>query len=379
MMIPRLLIIIKALLLLSCLTSILMLIHFHTTVEYNHHSIASEIFSSFDEQLYTANSHDTSTKTSESNTKSLMLGGIIRNATDINDETYAFLSTLNCEYNVHIHILVKYGNIDTQKIKKSSSGKCGNVMIEQEEEATKTMDNTFTTLHLENENRIDNLSKLRNYQRIRMREIFISSSINLDTGVIILADLDIKKYPNIRLLMGQTSLMQKGDYTHDAICTNGVMERWSKKHKKLFTWYYDTFATVFIPDISLLKAENKLIQSSDESNSIRARLSQHLIHLYIRSRGKESENGNFSVQSCFGGLALYKAKFFFNSQCQYGLNEDIILSRRNDINSIMRYANKKDERPCEHVVFHECLRKTLENFNIAINPNLITHWKVLNE
>jgi hypothetical protein len=42
---------------------------------------------------------------------------------------------------------------------------------------------------------------------------------------------------------------------------------------------------------------------------------------------------------------------------------------------IMRYANNKEGRPCEHVVFHDCLRDvSVGVFDIAVNPMLRSLW-----
>ena len=77
-------------------------------------------------------------------------------------------------------------------------------------------------------------------------------------------------------------------------------------------------------------------------------------------------------------MSIYKAKTYFNSNCKYELDRDIIRSvelNRNDTKSLMRYASKKEERPCEHVVFHDCLQKHDDHFDIAINPKLLAYWK----
>ncbi len=74
-------------------------------------------------------------------------------------------------------------------------------------------------------------------------------------------------------------------------------------------------------------------------------------------------------------MTIYKAKTYFRDSRQYQLDPTIISTKKDDLTSIMRYANKQDERPCEHVVFHDCLYSNVKDFDIAINPKLLSFRK----
>jgi hypothetical protein len=73
------------------------------------------------------------------------------------------------------------------------------------------------------------------------------------------------------------------------------------------------------------------------------------------------------VKSCFGGLSIYSAPALLEPRCRYhppaiGENADRLL----------KYANADDKRPCEHVVYHDCLyrihTKIGGSSRIAIQP-----------
>ena len=233
-------------------------------------------------------------------------------------------------------------------------------------------------------------------------------------------------------LLGSSS-----SYPHNAICASGVtMNLGSKKKKrqhddsntaitdtrKKDPSYYDTFATVFYPDTFSHPLKRRLIPkyyygentNLVRSNNQRGRFTQRRIYNYLKHEGMNAKTGNVRVTSCFGGLAMYKSSAYFQPNCQYRLggedyvnamvdeakqnwndddHDDNDYDDSNDddddddddnaqegtagynTTSIMRYANSQEERPCEHVVFHDCLKKNLIEFDIAINPNLVSFWE----
>lgn len=90
------------------------------------------------------------------------------------------------------------------------------------------------------------------------------------------------------------------------------------------------------------------------------------------------------VRSCFNGLTLYRADVWLQPQCRYD-------SYHKDDDA---YLSKRYHHACEHIVFHECLRRVMMmmmtkmddeggsggsnssgvGFNIAVQPDLTTLW-----
>mmetsp|Transcript_1256 Transcript_1256/g.2191 ORF Transcript_1256/g.2191 Transcript_1256/m.2191 type:complete len:111 (-) Transcript_1256:327-659(-) len=80
------------------------------------------------------------------------------------------------------------------------------------------------------------------------------------------------------------------------------------------------------------------------------------------------------VRSCFNGFTLYRADVFFGSKCRYDS-----YSKKDEL-----YMSKREMHTCEHVVFHECLRRVMmydnggDNFRMAVKTDLLTLWHLLN-
>jgi len=218
--------------------------------------------------------------------------------------------------------------------------------------------------------------------------------------------------------MEQIYQLQKTSYPLNAICAAGItMNLGQNSNSKAIPepWYYDTFATVFLPDTFSHPIKRRLVphlyHGEDpqlvRSNNQRGNFTQGDIFRYFqaqglkknvsmsRSEGVSDGLGCTRVKSCFGGMALYRAANYFEQYCTYQLQESIrdqlehwhdsdnidsdYVRGKVTVNaskSIIRYANNKERRPCEHVVFHDCLMKvTSGQFEIAVNPALKTFWK----
>jgi hypothetical protein len=248
-------------------------------------------------------------------------------------------------------------------------------------------------------------------------------------GIIILADLDLFLLPQASIIIEQVNLLQNMSYPFDALCAAGITMNLGKnpnspqtmiQHGGQEPWYYDTFSTVFLPDTfshpikrrlvpHLYKGEDpQLVRSNDQLGNF----TQGDIYRYFHARGQKKSISNTMVQaeiatdasdgigctrvkSCFGGMTLYRATSYFEQYCTYQLQANVknqlehwndnvndnVDNIENNIRygrskSIARYANNKEKRPCEHVVFHDCLMKvTTGHFRIAVNPALKTFWK----
>jgi hypothetical protein len=79
------------------------------------------------------------------------------------------------------------------------------------------------------------------------------------------------------------------------------------------------------------------------------------------------------VKSCFGGLTIYSAKALLEPNCRYHPP-----SLGDDADRLLKYANIDDKRPCEHVVYHDCLYRIHTrdggNSRIAIQPGQCSYW-----
>jgi hypothetical protein len=75
----------------------------------------------------------------------------------------------------------------------------------------------------------------------------------------------------------------------------------------------------------------------------------------VGGRNSTNVQDPVNVRSCFGGITTYRADVWLKgsdssgSQCRYDIHH------KNDI----QYASKFGFQTCEHVVFHECLRRKL--------------------
>ena len=196
----------------------------------------------------------------------------------------------------------------------------------------------------------------------------------------------------------------------DVVCAAGVTTT-SKVHsltsKEL--WYYDTFSTVLLPDTFVHPLKRRLwnkYRTGEDRNLIRSNdqwngnFTQADLMRYLQLKSKSNNDGTVAVRSCFGGLAAYRAVTYFSKECRYRLGDglgkgvvidkiveddegaEVVIGSRSNVTSseeeerLMGYANSKERRPCEHVVFHDCLMRNVHhrNTSIAIDPRLILYW-----
>jgi hypothetical protein len=244
-------------------------------------------------------------------------------------------------------------------------------------------------------NRVERIAALRDYQRELLRPIFMRTDHTIGAGSLIIIDMDLAALPPPqRVLDVAQKLAGAGadtgatnSFPYDAICAAGVTA--ASKHE---LWYYDTYATVLWPDTFLHPLQRRLIKHyyvgenpalvrSDDRNG---NWTQGDIMRYIQSKGGESKYNAFDVRSCFGGMAIYRASAWLEPTCRYGIDPGGISSAGVDdtsANGLMRYASEADGRPCEHVVFHDCLiranasSKADETSRIAIMPKLVALWR----
>ncbi len=326
---------------------------------------------------------------------SIWVAGLVMDPNTIQDKTWDFLITLNCKYQFNVHVIVKEDKEEALKalnaIKNlqhpNVTDSCAAFIFQQESE--KIWENGHNP-----QNRIDRLSVLRDYQRNSLMNAVQNNKNGLhndkeeENSIIIFADLDLKELPSIDEIVKQANSMKDPKYPHDAICSTGLLMKDSRKNRKgKIPFYYDTFATVFQPDTFSFPRRGRLVprlyKGEDEKfveSSRRRREDYNRLYSEILKAAEQSvPTGNLQVRSCFGGLTMYRSKVYFDERCMYKLRISDDEVQKPDPKSlhlsIMRYAIKDEHRPCEHVVLHDCLVRENPQFNIAINPKLVTQWQ----
>jgi len=314
------------------------------------------------------------------------VAGIVRDIQQIQGNMWKSLFEMNCAHSYTVHMLV--GN-DVELSKQYQIKlwqewrenreyteldlKCAPFIILDE-----SKDESMTRIT----NRIDKISRLRDYQRQLLRESF-GNKLSL-SSIVMLVDFDLFRLPMTTQLVQIVNKLQDHDFTHDAICSAGVTLgidlRNQARGKEL--WYYDTFSTVLYPDTFVHPLRRRLFPSfysGENPNLVRSEDQQFgnftqadLMH-YLVQEGIQSKTGKVRMRSCFGGLTVYKAWKYLDTRCQYTLSWGMIM--HGDKSTIMKYASSKDERPCEHVVLHECMHRSLTYFDIALDPTLVTEWR----
>ena len=268
-------------------------------------------------------------------------------------------------------------------------------------------------------NRIERIAALRDYQRELLRPIYVDkentnsrsgNGARIDQGaVVIVIDLDLAALPPPQRVLDVTQKLagssatdtedNSNNFPYDAICAAGVTAA-SRSVRDL--WYYDTYATVLWPDTYLHPLNRRLIKrhyAGEDPSLVRSddrngNWTQGDIMRYLQTAGERSEDGVVEARSCFGGMAVYRASAWFEPGCRYGAdnvrrvgagsggdNDDPAAATKSDW--LMRYASEVDGRPCEHVVFHDCLVRTADwdgrsnagRSRIAIMPKLLTLWR----
>jgi hypothetical protein len=353
----------------------------------------------------------------------IWLAGMILDFDKMQPRVKQTLLSLNCNHNVGIHILlpdeaaVSQARYDYQQMKQahrqfkesSENAQCAPIIIQHQNQQNFDPDLSANLSNVQN--RIDRISRLRDLQRLMLETTAYKSNRDHDDSIVIIADLDLYKLPDVEAIMKQISQVQDSSYPHDAICAAGITihgggNTHTKKMEGPELWYYDTFATVFLPDTFSHPLKRRLIPRyyprEDprfvRSNDQFGNFTQGDIYRYFRENGGGAGDPT-RVKSCFGGMAIYRAHAYFERTCRYRLVADedriqrfheepiqwdrdhagvMIEDPLPDPDSdlyIMRYANNKEGRPCEHVVFHDCLRDvSVGVFDIAVNPMLRSLW-----
>ena len=297
--------------------------------------------------------------------------GIVRDAKEVQESTWDALAHAACSSSIHIHITVSR-NADYAEdqlvrqrigvIQMKSAQSYANIYIEGEK------DLGITSLP---SNRIERIAVVRDAQRQRVRQLWEENrpaNASFQKDVVIVADLDLFRLPVTTGVLTQAKYIAEHDDL-DVVCAAGVTM--ASRHE---LWYYDTFATVLLPDTYVHPLKRRLVKNyyaGEDPNLVRSdnqngSFTQGDIMRYFQQQS--AATGTARVRSCFGGLAIYRATTWFEESCSYTLN---------NTKSLERYASAADGRPCEHIAFHTCLQDTesISKAKIAVNPGLLTLWR----
>ena len=289
--------------------------------------------------------------------------GLVRDARQVSNSTWNALAQAACQYHMAIHVTV------------ALHADLARTMFRQRTINTDYYDYCAPVYYFETEadlglgmsppssNRVTRIAAIRDAQRQRIRQL----SHNMD--VVIVADLDLRRLPPV------SQVVQQGPHllNVDAVCAAGIT---LASRDEL--WYYDTFATVLLPDTFVHPLSRRLVPrhypgentSLVRSNYQHGSFTQGDLMRYLQQQQQQHDGSVVPVRSCFGGLAVYRAAVWLEPACQYTLPPNHALL-------LQRYASHIDGVPCEHVAFHACLQDTpgLRPARIAINPSMLTLWR----
>jgi hypothetical protein len=277
----------------------------------------------------------------------IILAALLVDGASMKDPSAQFLAEMTCNHGVRAHILVKghsevlISKYTDKKEKLFSSKPCASLIVEVQPQAIS-----------KHRNRLKRLQQARDYQRKRVEETMVN---NVDSTVIILVDLDLKGFePDVMIEHAKAVL--GGHDNLDALCAIGTFE-WTPPG------YYDAFATVLLPDTFLYPPKLRLKGTwPEEDKSLYWAFNKEAQRKVYRWIIEQGDNGAVPVpvRSCFGGVGVYKGDMWFNPQCSYSQIDPLD----------MKYADRRNGEPCEHVIMHNCMRRTYPNFTIAIHPKL---------
>lgn len=293
--------------------------------------------------------------------------GMVKSAEEVTNRVLYVLVEYNCYGGYDVRILLPGGEIAALQERYRSYRKnlgsevaCGSFLLLHEPYTHLLGSMIHKMTH--------KLTRIRDISFLRdsMRQRFVSDAqafLSLESSVVVVVDLDLKALPPFEVMKREIQRFRRSD-DHVA-CSFG--------HMYAPYGYYDIFATVFLPNTFVYPLEQREVteiypdedRSLIRSDSEFGYFQQGDIYNMIAER---SFNGSFPARSCFGGLALYKSRVYTDSTCSYS-------SRFEDLK---RYG-VKNVGTCEHITFHECLRRSFPELKLVIRTSLKTEWQTIME
>lgn len=264
--------------------------------------------------------------------------GLILFPCDIKPLVRNWISEIVCPH-ARMHILV-------DEYRKSSTDPLCNAWLRSVGACvTWTESNFSTSARGRAMGRVPRIAALREEQRTKIRSVLRNyDQCGSPLSYVIVVDLDLATLPTIEQLNRAMAFV--GEF--DAVASCGLM--WLDK-------YYDKFATILHNDTFPMSPEERVIGELGHGEmrhlvgtdgATGSLLTDYILQCKERPR---------KVISAFGGLTIYNASVWLDARCSYDPPMTSIL---------MKFAIKKERRPCEHVAFHMCLGEVRGNFAIGI-------------
>jgi len=283
----------------------------------------------------------------------VVLAGIIHHGAEISTNSLNFLVEVTCINKIRTHVLgaddmeILAGMYNRLKDKRFPGQLCAPLMVAAQPIIT------------QEQNRITRIVTAREYQKNSIAEQYVFS--NLDKATIILADLDVNELPpRDQVVNNAMKMNSRAGLDVDVLCSAGKMLNPNG--------YYDTFATILLPDTFVYpiggRPDLKARPEEDPSLIIGENFNAEQLMEWFQIKGGANADP-VPVKSCFGGLAIYRASKWLDQRCSY---KDL----QPEVNA--KYANRYDEAPCEHVVLHNCLQALDPSVVIAVQPDMHTLW-----
>eukprot|EP00038_Savillea_parva_P031580 m.88241 g.88241 ORF g.88241 m.88241 type:complete len:544 (-) comp9744_c0_seq1:88-1719(-) len=351
----------------------------------------------------------------------LIVLGLTKSIVSIEPSVYVFLHRLSCadggavssgledHWEVHLHLLVPaikrermadgLWHPNSEWIHKSSEGlRLCNTTVHHE-------GSLQPRVNLQGRSRIERIGLLRDAVRAAALKDVPHAATHNGGGVVVVLDLDLVDPPSTHAIAEAAArvshtpaLSSESDNDGekdqdendesitvtapsspglDVVCANG------KDVNPVRFWMYDTFATILPPNTFVFPTTARrhphLASGEDGRFVIQTPVrNQDVYPLFTRedlTMMIDKGPPVFPVRSCFGGLAVYRAETYFHPTCQYSVNA----TDAAHFNPGERYSNKftpglgEEHAPCEHVMFHECLRHR-HGLRAGIARDMRTLW-----
>jgi hypothetical protein len=317
------------------------------------------------------------TATTTTTSTELLIIGLVKDSERDLPKRFVELTAIACLPNVSASVAFLEGNSkdDSRKLLNAfaagtltrlcpgTSGKHGQVafrsitvLTEQNTPEFQKLQSTPGNTH--EDDRIQRIAALRD----QLRDITRSTAATLGTTAVLVIDTDLKELP-AAVYVERALRRLRRPRAPGLQCANG-----QQGHKHRAT-YYDLFATVLADGTMPMQRIVHPNTSRSDGDKMKVELTKTI---------KDTVVGQlFPVQSCFGGLAVYPAALYFAKECKY------TGGARGEKYSIMSYTKQRPKQPhqgfaCEHVHFHQCLRRQLKGETwgaFGIDPMLVTRWQ----
>ncbi len=297
-------------------------------------------------------------------TFSTLIVGLIKDPQSMLPKTIDFIVELNCAHAVAMHVVVEKNHdflreAHRKKVMEKFPGlHCAPLYITNQPNGLSS-------------NRVERIKQLREYQKNQIRGGLHFSDVN--SSVVILVDLDIDIFPRPNELIQYVEKMKLSSSFPDVLCSNGQLGHDDETGKGK---YYDSFATVLLPDTFVYRVKwrknSKPSPEEDPKFIMSAGFNESDLFSFFQKEGQINGDSGYSpvkVRSCFGGLALFRANKFLDERCSYfGLPTT---------STDTKYINKADQAICEHILWNNCMRSVDEDFQVAVQPDMVTTYHMV--